>query len=109
LGKPAGVQNAHITSLEFGFENTPFVIYKAYNSSSELQGVYYYGEEILSVTDEPISSNILVYPNPVSGQFYVNTNYKGNLYLFDVSGKLVQKEVVNQKVTKIDIQSLPKG
>jgi photosystem II stability/assembly factor-like uncharacterized protein len=109
LGKPSGVPNGYITSIAFGFENTPFVIYKAYNSSSELQGVYYYGDEILSVADEPVSSNILVYPNPVSGEFYIKTDYRGNLHLFNVSGKLVQKEIVNQEVTKINIQSLPKG
>ncbi len=109
LHKPTGVSNASTTSLEFGFDDVPFVIYKAYNSTSDLQGIYYYGEQILSVEEISTSSGLIVYPNPAKEELNIISAYKGNFHLFDSNGKLIFKGEIRGELETINVQSLPKG
>ena len=109
LEKPTGVPNAYTSSLGFGFDEIPFVIFKAYNSTSELQGIYYYGEEILSVEEIFSPSDLVVFPNPSKSNLNVFTTFRGAYYLFDSVGKLVVKGEIRNEMEKINVQSLPKG
>lgn len=109
LEKPTGVPNAYTSSLGFGFDQIPFVIYKAYNSSSDLQGIYYYGDEILSVEEISGASDLVVFPNPTKKNLHIITSFRGKYYLFDTSGKLVLKGKINEELENINTQSLPKG
>lgn len=59
------------------------------------------------------SKNILIYPNPNQGLFYLNLsalNYRQASYtLFDALGRLVEQQKVNQQQTTIDINNRQKG
>jgi len=110
LGKPSGVPNAYITSVVFGYDNTPFVIYKAYNSNSTLQGVYYYAEdEILGLSENILAQNSQIYPNPSNHSFYIKTMFRGNAKLFDFSGKLYRSENIRNEITELNTSDLPAG
>lgn len=93
---------------EIELSDIPFWIMPTENQWNVPPGIYYYLKDSLKTSEASINT-VDIYPNPVSGEFYINTDYRGALYLFDVSGKLITENTVNQKITKINIQSLPKG
>jgi hypothetical protein len=57
-------------------------------------------------------STLLVFPNPNNGQFNVQLNgYSGaiNLVVYDLMGKEVFSESMNESVKKVNISDQPKG
>jgi hypothetical protein len=58
------------------------------------------------------NESLIVYPNPTSGIIYLNTSLSNdhlNLEVYDMVGKLVNKQMVTGSDKKIDLTALPKG
>ena len=53
--------------------------------------------------------NVLVYPNPASDYFNIETKQKGELQLMDVKGQLIKQQLILEGQNKIDISTIPKG
>lgn len=66
--------------------------------------------QALSNPDTPLDESILVYPNPTKGNVNINcnTNIK-SVQLFDVQGRLLQAEMVNENQTAIDMSAQSNG
>jgi hypothetical protein len=66
---------------------------------------------VLPCTDigEKTQSNLRVYPNPLSNVLTVETEATATLELYDVSGRLHQREFVTQGVHNISVGSLSEG
>lgn len=64
----------------------------------------------VNINEFNLSNNeFIVYPNPNSGSFQVQTNLKGNFIIYDLFGKLVFQAPVNSLTSSIEISSLPEG
>ena len=52
-------------------------------------------------------NNIELYPNPSNGTFFINVNGSYNVEVFDVTGKVVKSQIINNKgVVSLDNQGL---
>lgn len=60
-------------------------------------------------TDELIDNQAKIFPNPNQGEFVIETETSGNLYLYNAIGELVEEYKLDQKTTKFDLTSFPKG
>lgn len=109
LGSPQGVSQAYLTSLAFGYDGLPFVIYSAYNSANTLQGIYYFGNELMQNSEFDLTNDLQIYPNPAKESFYLKTEKGTEIKLYDWSGKLVLHQIIQENPTEISIRSLPKG
>ena len=66
--------------------------------------------QALSNTDYETDASISVYPNPTNGNVNINCNNTiKSIQLFDVQGRLLQTDLVNQTSTVIDISNKSKG
>jgi uncharacterized repeat protein (TIGR01451 family) len=66
--------------------------------------------QALSTPDLEMDASIKIYPNPTKGN--VNINCKNNIksiQLFDVQGRVLQTEIVNETSKVIDVSSKAKG
>ncbi|HTA60912.1 MAG TPA: T9SS type A sorting domain-containing protein [Bacteroidia bacterium] len=61
---------------------------------------------IENINDKKLQANI--YPNPANQNFCIETNSKQLMQLFDVSGKLVLQQTIENKTT-VDVSHLQKG
>ena len=68
------------------------------------------GGELIITLDEPIPSQITVYPNPANNQLFFNTSQAGNyaVHIYDTFGKQVFYTETNDD-TPLDISHLPSG
>jgi hypothetical protein len=58
------------------------------------------------------SFNIIIFPNPSSGEFTVFTEDAGKsmeIIIYDAQGKQVQRSVIENNLTKIDLRNQPNG
>ena len=65
-----------------------------------------------NVEEVEVSNSLQAFPNPSSTGWNLlieNLDSKGEITLFDVNGRVVEKKGVSQKLTVIDNQSLPNG
>lgn len=54
--------------------------------------------------------NISVYPNPSNGNLLVNSNVKDCIFeIYDVIGKKIMSQKLNETETKVDVSSLNNG
>jgi spore coat protein H len=61
-------------------------------------------------TTVPAGLELKMYPNPASGYLMVENNFSAHeLYVQDISGKVIMQCILNGKANKIDISALPKG
>jgi hypothetical protein len=77
-------------------------------SISTIQLVEEKNAEIGDNTPEVNESKVIVYPNPNSGRFTVETKEKQTLHLFDESGKLVLTQIVDGSA-EINAEHLKNG
>jgi hypothetical protein len=77
----------------------------------EPAGLMNNGKKAAFIKDQVFEKNeLLVYPNPVNGQLNVTSGEKGQLFeLFDVVGKLILSQKINENETKIDVTSYTNG
>lgn len=55
------------------------------------------------------NQNVLIYPNPASDYFNIETKQKGELQIMDVKGQLIKQQLILEGQNKIDISTIPKG
>ena len=79
------------------------------SNKSEESGVTENGPSDVGINETNIEFEI--YPNPTEGQFKINMGDLDNyqISIFDVSGKLVYKEMVNEANTLLNISHLESG
>ena len=72
-------------------------------------GCYEYGVEVSR--NKILSENTTIFPNPTTGLFYVSNINESNyqLKIFDISGKLIQKTVINSEHSTVNISQLNSG
>lgn len=84
-------------------QGNSFRTYKDYNLDTE---------DLEEETEEEISQEMSVYPNPNNGIFTLNvgSSEEKDIYIYDVLGKIVfQKNHVSEKIMDIHITNVPKG
>ena len=65
---------------------------------------------LVGIDDLPSEKNITLYPNPTKNTLYLETDIqKGQLQVFDISGKLLLEKEVNNEKQAIDISALLTG
>lgn len=110
LQKPNGIPNGLITSIDFGFDHTPFIIYRKGNAFNQNQGIYYFrDEQIMNTSENSLAYNSLIYPNPVSNSVYVETDFRGKIKLFDFSGKILLEKTITENKTLLNLNNLTAG
>lgn len=64
----------------------------------------------LSNPDVEVDASIMVYPNPTKGSININCNSTiKSVELYDIQGRLLQTDLVNNNQTSIDISTQSKG
>ena len=55
--------------------------------------------------------NISVYPNPASNYIYIQTTQRNsnNIFIFDMSGRMITSKVMKNNTEVFDISTLSKG
>ncbi|MPT31592.1 MAG: T9SS type A sorting domain-containing protein, partial [Chryseobacterium sp.] len=69
------------------------------------------------VEDLMENKDIRIYPNPVkdycyvelSSEFFVSGSGQADIYVYDMTGKVIQKLQTKNKVTKVDTSKIPQG
>ena len=67
-----------------------------------------YLTEHLTSTESYTASSIRLFPNPTFGQIKIESDLRGNYLLFDLTGKLIKKDVY-EVFTKIDLSTFKSG
>ena len=67
-----------------------------------------YLTEHLTSTESYTASSIRLFPNPTFGQIKIESDLRGNYLLFDLTGKLIKKDVY-EAFTKIDLSTFKSG
>lgn len=67
-------------------------------------------ENLMATADEEMNGSVSVYPNPVTDEFKISSDYKiESIELFDMNGKLIRTALVNTNISVQDVHSLNKG
>jgi len=78
------------------------------SSTWEVDDLLVYGVRSVGI-NENNAGNIAVYPNPANGYFTITTGQNGQLYLMDITGKVVKQSNVVHGNNTIDIENLASG
>ena len=90
-----------------GFGHSHFGGINHFTNQGETCGTQWY----LGLPEE-IDPSINLYPNPAINEIYINLGHKlaqGELMITDLSGKIVQRELINSDLTTLDVSDLPSG
>lgn len=63
----------------------------------------------LSVNDVEFSSKVKVYPNPSNEVFYIDTDSRSEIVVFDLVGKIIRTMHVNSGTSKLEVSNFPSG
>lgn len=103
---------------------TESVDLSTYSEQTIFLGFHYFGDNLHEVFIDDIKlhsitsieqltkNGIKIYPNPTSGELNISFNELKNnaiVTIFDLRGKVIQKENIKQKVNTLNMNSLPKG
>lgn len=58
---------------------------------------------------QKINNQIVIYPNPSSSYIFIRESTKGEILIFDITGKMVQSQSLHIGLNKINIQDLAEG
>ncbi|WP_167613190.1 BspA family leucine-rich repeat surface protein [Maribellus sediminis] len=61
------------------------------------------------IGDTHIDNSIFVYPNPANDKLYIETNSSGEVKLFDLNGKIVLNQRIENGKNELDISDFMKG
>ncbi|MBL7723463.1 MAG: T9SS type A sorting domain-containing protein [Chitinophagaceae bacterium] len=74
----------------------------------DVDGAYKYS--IVNMIRMNRDNKILVWPNPVTENLFVQTPFaKGSMDIIDLSGRIIRKQIINSSVTTVPVQQLSKG
>ena len=77
----------------------------AYSTANQWQDF----TNLLSSDSFDFSSNIKVFPNPSSGEFFINSDSKTKTIIYDATGKFVTSKNIDFGTSKIDFSSYSNG
>lgn len=103
---PTAISTSNSFQEELNFETLPDILpHNGYIAKFATE------EEEVSISDSEITQTI-IYPNPNNGVFYIelNQNYiDSELYMFDINGRVVHQQKINNISTEIETHNLQKG
>jgi hypothetical protein len=65
--------------------------------------------EIITEVSNLIEDNILMYPNPTSGNFHIEGSYINSVSINDITGKMIYEKEVNNNYIDIDLSGYSKS
>ena len=63
----------------------------------------------LNTNDFEFSSKLSVYPNPSNDLFFINSETRGNIVIYDLIGKIIKSENIDLGITKLDLSNYLSG
>ncbi len=99
--------NAHFSHPTGLIINQTGSIYVADNVTNTIRKI----TGLLSTNNFNYNSSIIITPNPTTSNFYIGfENFSScKLSIFDMNGRILQKNIVTEKNTSVDISNLIKG
>jgi sugar lactone lactonase YvrE len=99
--------NAHFSHPTGLISNQTGNIYVADNVTNTIRKI----TGLLTTNNINFDSSIIISPNPTTTSFYIGfENFSAcNLSIFDMNGRILQKKIVSEKNTSVDISNLTKG
>ena len=87
-----------------------FVAINDYGNRFFMDNVKISGQNILSVEETENLTQLKIYPNPNNGMLHVKTNLiNSEMCIFDLSGRLIQKEKIVKYYTAINVKNIKDG
>lgn len=107
---PAGIYDVNFTVFTTGYNTQNGVCYTSYMQSA----FDTYAFQVLDATGSKsinMHDNIKIYPNPASGQLYVEADNLFGVDVINIQGGLVLSQNINTKSQKcvLDLSSFPQG
>ena len=87
-----------------------FVAINDYGNRFFMDNVKIAGQNILSVEETENLTQLKIYPNPNNGMLHIKTNLiNTEMSIFDLSGRLIQKEKIVKYHTAINVKNIKDG
>ena len=87
-----------------------FVAINDYGNRFFMDNVKIAGQNILSVEEAENLTQLKIYPNPNNGMLHIKTNLiNAEISIFDLSGRLIQKEKIEKYHTAINVKNIKDG
>lgn len=105
-------QGPYIVSYEFGYagmDSISLEVSEGPYTSPIFQEVYY--TDICGSTNENISDDLSIYPNPVVNNLFVNigSSKNANAIIYDLTGKEVYQVILENNSNTLDLSQLQRG
>ena len=107
--QPTQTVTLNFSTTGFVKNNCEFVVFVQHNPTKKVTQVAKIDMSSVLGIDEFNGKKISTYPNPASSYVMVLTSGKGNLDIFDISGKLMYSTTIFNPTQVIDISGLNKG
>ncbi len=101
--------NINFSTAGYVKNNCEFVVFIQDDVSREVTQVAKVDMSSVIGVEELSGNKISIYPNPASEYFMAMTEGKGLIEIFDMTGKLVSKSIINKTTQVVDIRNLQKG
>ncbi|MES2764179.1 MAG: T9SS type A sorting domain-containing protein [Bacteroidota bacterium] len=90
--------------------NGPILQLRSDTNYYEIQAKYYYNNNTVGIKEQPQISRCLVFPNPSTGKFNIDTKSENekSLQVYDLNGRMVFQQNIFAKAT-IDLSILSEG
>ena len=107
-GKYKALDKTFQTTVSDGILNIAFT---TVTDNAKISGISIKNSNAASIEKLSLSSDISIYPNPVSNSLFFNANNKiiNTIQLIDIAGKIVLNSNIQLQSGSIDLIGLPKG
>ena len=101
--------NLNFSTAGFVKNNCKFIAFMQHQATKEVTQCMCIDMSSILGINELQGKNISIYPNPATDYIMTLTSGKGNLYIYDITGKLVKSTVIFNPTQVIDVSNLTKG